>query len=153
MSNFGETLFGGSRFIRWSLSPFVLLFALSMPMAIQQWTPARIALIAGMEFMCIALLAGFWLPQRFAHWAFRCLAAAVFLIYASYLIYAFFFSDAPFKLFQRRAESSPRNALIGFVIIGLPCLWYALLGRFTLRASVPQPESEEIDTEAEDDDT
>ena len=30
MSNFGHTLFGGSAFIRWALSPFVLLFAVAV---------------------------------------------------------------------------------------------------------------------------
>ena len=28
MSSFGQTLFGGSRFVRWALTPFVLLFAI-----------------------------------------------------------------------------------------------------------------------------
>ena len=93
-----------------------------------------------MEFLCVALLAGFWLPVRIGRWAFRSLAAAVFLVYAGYLIDQFFFSDTPFRLAESRSETSPRNALLGFVIIGLPSLWYALLGRFTLRE--PQPESE-----------
>jgi hypothetical protein len=134
MSGFGETLFGGSRFIRWSLTPFVLLFAVFMPIAIEEWTPARVALITGMEFMCIALLAGFWLPVRFGRWAFRGLAGAVFLSYSGYLIYEFFFSSAPFRILGNRGEASPRNALLGFALIGLPSLWYALLGRFSLSA-------------------
>jgi hypothetical protein len=152
MSGFGETLFGGSRFIRWSLSPFVLLFAVFIPIAIEQWTPARVALITGMEFMCIALLAGFWLPVRLARWAFRGLAGAVFLSYISYLIYEFFFSNEPFRVFGNRGEASPRNALLGFVIIGLPSLWYALLGRFSLSAPEEVIRADEPEGKPEEDD-
>jgi hypothetical protein len=32
-----------------------------------------------------------------------------------------------------RAESSPRNAILGFIVIGLPCMWYTIFGRFTLK--------------------
>jgi hypothetical protein len=137
MSKFGETLFGGSPFVRWSLTPFVILFALLIPMYIQQWTPFRIALIVGMELACCVLLAGFWLPERNGRWAFRALAGAVFLFYFGYFIDKFVLNDAPFKFFGRRAEASPRNALVAFIVIGLPCLWYALFGRFTLKPSTP----------------
>lgn len=140
MSAFGQTLFGGSRFVRWALSPFVLLFAVVMPLLVETWTLKLGGMIAGLEFLCLALLAGFWLPTRMGRWAFRILAGAVFLAYAGYLIDQFFFTDTPFRLVESRAETSPRNALLGFVIIGLPSLWYALLGRFTLRE--PQPETE-----------
>jgi hypothetical protein len=137
MSKFGETLFGGSPFVRWSLTPFVILFALLIPMYIQQLTPFRIALIVGMELACCVLLAGFWLPERNGRWAFRALAGAVFLFYFGYFIDKFVLNDAPFKFFGRRAEASPRNALVAFIVIGLPCLWYALFGRFTFKPSTP----------------
>ena len=150
MSNFGETLFGGSRFIRWSLSSFVLLFAAIMPLLIEKWTPIGIVIMVGTEFMCIALLAGFWLPARFGRWAFRGLASMVFISYSVYLIHEFFFTDTPFRVFESRGEASPRNALLGFIIIGLPSLWYALFGRFSLRA--PPPESEIDGSGIEEDD-
>ncbi len=143
MSKFGETLSGGSRFIRWALSPFVLLFAVVMPLLVENWTLKLVAMIAGMEFVCLALLAGFWLPARIGRWSFRCVAGAVFAAYAGYLIYEFFFSDTPFRLSESRSEASPRNALLGFVIIGLPCLWYAIFGRFRLQEPPPEAEIEE----------
>jgi hypothetical protein len=138
MANFGETLFGESPFLRWTLSPFVLLFAALMPFLIPAWTPASVAIALGMELICLALLAGFWLPARFGHSGFRLLAGLVFLAYSAYLIFEFFFSTAPFKLIQARSETSPRNALMGFVIIGLPCLWYAIFGRFKTRPTAEQ---------------
>ena len=134
MANFGETLFGGSPFVRWTLTPFVFLFAVLMPFLIPSWTPAAVAVTVGIEIMCLALLAGFWLPARIRHWALRVLAGLVFLAYFAYLIHGFFFSEAPFKLVEARSNASPRNALLGFALIGLPCLWFSLFGRFTLRA-------------------
>lgn len=108
MSQFGQTLFSGSRFIRWALSPFVLLFAILMPVLIDQWTPVSVAIMIVMELMCLALLAGFWLAARIGHWAFRCLAGLVFLGYAAYLIDEFFFTAAPFRIVGRRSVASYR---------------------------------------------
>lgn len=148
MSAFGQTLFGGSRFVRWTLSPFVLLFAVVMPLLVEKWTLELVALIAGMEFLCMALLAGLWLPARIGRWAFRGVAGAVFLVYAGYVIDQFFFTDTPLRLVEARSETSPRNALLGFVIIGLPSLWFAFLGRFTLQEPQPEPEIMESDDDA-----
>src|SRR5262245_8205370 len=122
-----------SGFIRWALTPFVLIFAILMPLRIENWTPARAVLMLGMELLCLALLAGFWLPARLGHWAFRSVAALVFLAYSGYAIHEFFFTDARFTLSGRRSEASPFNALLGFLIIGLPSPLFALRGRFTLR--------------------
>jgi hypothetical protein len=140
MSNFGQTLFGGSRFVKWLLTPVVLLFAAVMPLAIETWTLPRVALMAGMELMCLALLAGFWLPRRIGQWAFRALTGLVFLAYAGYLVHEFFFTHAHFRISGMRGKASPSGALFGFVIIGLPSLWYAMFGRFTLRPPVPPEE-------------
>jgi hypothetical protein len=148
MNAFGQTLFAGSRFIRWTLTPFVLLFAVVMPLLVEKWTLKLATMIGGMEFFCIALLAGFWLPVRIGRWAFRSLGAAVFLVYAGYLIDQVFFTDTPFRLLESRSESSPRNALLGFVIIGLPSLWYALFGRFTVREAPPEERMIESDDDA-----
>jgi hypothetical protein len=59
MSHFGQILCGRSGFIRWALTPFVLAFAILMPLCIDNWTPMRAALMLGMELMCLALLSGF----------------------------------------------------------------------------------------------
>ena len=142
LRNFGATLFGGSGFIRWSLSPFILLFAVFMPLLIEDWNPVRIALIGVTEYMCLALLAGFWLPAKYGRWAFRGLAGAVFLCYASYLVHEFVFTEKPFRFFERRSAASPGNALLGFIIIGLPSLWYVVTGRFTLRPMPPEEDEQ-----------
>ena len=132
VSAFGETLFSGSRFVRWALSPFVLIFAVSMPLLVENWTVKTTIMIAGMEVVCIALLAGFWLPARWGLWAFRLLAALVFLAYAAYVIDMMFLTKT----------SPPYQALIGFLVIGVPSFWFALKGRFSLRAPPSQEELE-----------
>ena len=106
-------------------------------------------LAVGMELMCAALLAGFWLPARIGHWAFRGLAGLIFLTYAAYVVYELFFTNTPFKISGRHSAASPFNALLGFLLIGLPGLWYSALGRFTLRQP-PEPEINENCIEPDD---
>jgi len=137
MSQFGRTLFGASGFIRWTLTPFVLIFAVFMPLLLDEWTPTRISLMAGMELICAALLAGFWLPPRFGRWAFRIVAALVFLAYSAYLIHELAFGNR--SLSTSTNGASPLRAVMGFVVIGIPSLWFALKGRFSV-AAPPAPE-------------
>lgn len=148
MSKFGQTLFGRGGFIRWALSPVLLLFGVLMPLCIDEWTVGRAVLMMGMELMCICLLAGFWLPARIGFIAFRILAGLVFLAYAAYLVDEFFFGSKPFTVTGRRSDASPFNALLGFIIIGGPSLLFAVLGRFSLR-----PEPDEHTVEPDDDET
>ncbi|HUE72531.1 MAG TPA: hypothetical protein VMP01_16725 [Pirellulaceae bacterium] len=141
MGGFGETLFGGSPFIRWTLTPFLVLFAVLMPLLIPNWTPLAIAVMAGMELACLALLAGFWLPPPVGRIAFRILAGIVFLGYAAYFLHETLIARKPF--FDNRPVSSPLKALAGLIFIGLPSFWYALVGRFTFRAPDEGVESSE----------
>lgn len=131
MSRFGQTLFGRSGFIRWTLTPIVLLFAVFMPLSIEAWTLVRVVLMAVMEMMCLCLLAGFWLPERMGHRAFRLLAGMVALCYVGYCTDQFFFSDEPVDTDAPRRRPSPLSALVGFLVIGYPCLRYALTGSFS----------------------
>jgi hypothetical protein len=147
MSQFGQTLFGGGGWMRWVLSPFVLLFAIFMPLALDDWTPIKVVIMAGMELMCLSLLAGFWLPARIGHWGFRLLAGLVFLAYAAYLVDELRLMDGTRSFSGRRSQASPLNAFLGLVIIGLPALWYAWRGYFG--TSPEQLEAERKLAEAE----
>ena len=149
MSNFGRTLFGGSAFIRRTLTPFVLIFAVFLPLLIDAWTPARVLFMAGIEFICALLLGGLWLPSQYSRWAFRILAGMVFLAYVAYAVHEFFFTHKAFRISGSRAEDTPYNSLLGLTIIGLPSLCYALFGRFTLRP--PPPDPAETNPETDDD--
>jgi len=131
MCEFGRALVGGGGCVRWTLTPFVLLFAVGMPLLVPDWTFVGVAVMAGLELMCLCLLAGFWLPRRLGFGAFRILGGVVFLVYAAYLVYEVFVSDRPFAVSPDPGEPSPFNALLGFVLIGIPGLWLAVLGRFS----------------------
>src|SRR5438309_11548115 len=121
MSGFGNTLFSGSRFIFWALSPFLLLFCILMPLTVQHWDAKAFLITACVEIPAILLLIGLYDSRRF-DWALRSLAILVFLAYAVYFIDEAFILRAPFRLIESRAGASPRNALLGLIFIGLPCL-------------------------------
>jgi hypothetical protein len=126
---FGETLFGGSRFIFWTLAPAVFLALLILNTTQVEWTPTRAAIVAAMDLGGALFVLGLYDNVRF-RWASRALCAEVFLLYLAYLIYEWGFSRHPFQIVERRSVASPRNALLGFAIIGIPSLAYAVTGSF-----------------------
>ena len=110
---------------------FVLLLACAaaiVPLAIEDWTPARVLFACAWAAFCIAAMLVLCDLKRFG-WATRIVTAVLFVACTSYLIYEWFFTDHPFVLFQSRGESSPRNALLAFISVGLPSLWYTVFGR------------------------
>ena len=148
MSRFGNTLFSASPFIRWSLSPFLAAFVLFFPFVVLAREPdfMKIMIVSGLEILAIAVLLGLWAPQRIGHVAFRIACLIVFLGYGVYLI-AELRSGKELAIPHSRAESSPVNALLGLIVIGLPALRYAVLGRF---ASDDQ-QTQDDDDESHDD--
>lgn len=137
MNNFGKTLFGGSRFIRWSLTPFLLLTAVLMPLASQKAQSGGLLILAGLEVVLLGLLAGFWLPARIGRWCFRVVTGLVFAACLAFMI-------ADFSSSSRTRSKSPIHAVPAFLFIGLPSLWYTLSGRFSLR---PEKTEEELAAE------
>lgn len=139
MSRFSDVFFGNSRFIRWTLTPFIVFFAIFMPWLLNQsdksvtWNWDAILILSGIELMCISVLAGFWLPRRLSRLGFRVLTGMIFLFYTCYIIEEFFLSDKSFDFFDDHDGLSPFEALTAYILIGLPSLWHTLWGRFTLR--------------------
>lgn len=143
MTRFGKTLFGGSRFIFWSLAPLLLLCAAALPFFITRWTVAAFLGVSLTEALLFAFILTLFDPWRFK-WAARCVTAIVFCACLAYAADAIFFGG------ESRDAPSPRKALSAFVAIGLPCLWYTLLGRFSrkvehgVKSNEPR-ESEKLD--------
>lgn len=135
---FGDRALSGSRFLFWALAPCLLFSSIIVPLSIGEWTPARVAVAAVWSISCILGIFALYDARRF-WWATRSVTATIFVAYAVYLIYEFVFDVKPFELVGSRSEASPRNSLLGFVIIGLPCLWYTVFGRFSFRKR-PTPE-------------
>lgn len=151
---FGDTLFGGSRFMFWSLGPLFLLIAgVLATIAYTQFAAGRfgasgIAVAASVVCVCIflALLNGpyFW-------WAGRVVAGSVFGAYVWYLLDTWLIHPKPFDIGGPRSGATPWNALCGLVIIGYPCLCYTFLGRFTFHAPAPADDSLSDSDEDEND--
>ena len=134
MSAFGKTLFGGSRFVRWSLTPFLVVTALLMPLAGQKPETIGILILIGLEVVLVALLAGLWLPTALGRWCFRLVTAVVFSACLAFMI-------AVFSTVCRRKDVHwLYEGVPSFLLIGIPCLWYTfcytLTGRFTFRPEV-----------------
>lgn len=129
----GQVLFGGSRFVFWTIAPAVMLALLVVnTMQVVDWTPAHTAIMAAIDVAGLSFVIALYDPVRFG-WACRLVCAEVFLAYLAYLVHEWVFSQHPFRLAEARSVASPRNALLGFVVIGVPSLAYALTGSFTPR--------------------
>ena len=145
MSRFGKTLFSGSRFIFWSLAPVLALSALVLPFLVRNWNATSILGVTSIELLLVTLCFSLHNPVRF-RWASRCVTAIVFFGYLAYLIDEVFWSGRDLLDAGNRSEASPWNAILGFIAIGLPCLWYTLLGRFTFRIADKHEEVDKADS-------
>jgi hypothetical protein len=130
MSLFGRTLFSGSRFIFWALAPLLILFAIVMPLTVTQWSIGRAILIISMDLCAVLLALGLYNTARF-WWALRGVTSIVFLAYLAYLIHQLVHWTTPLTLSSILAGDQPFRAIGAFIFIGIPCLLYSVLGRFS----------------------
>jgi len=144
MNSFGSTLFNASPFIRWTISPFVFLTMVVLPLTIPSFTPKAVLSMTVLELIGMFLLLSMWTKGKIQKIAFRIVTGFVVIVYASYLIYEFFYSGHSLNDTGSSSEASPKNSLLGFIIIGLPCLWFTIFGRFTLS---PAPEIIKTDSD------
>ncbi|HWQ93575.1 MAG TPA: hypothetical protein VN673_18075, partial [Clostridia bacterium] len=124
----------------WVALPVLLGFGILMPLGIEQWNGQRVILMVALEFAVGLFLVGLFGSA----WGFRGLALLIFLAFAAYAVSEFAWSGKEFTWRGRRSEASPRNALIGLMVIGLPCLWFAFKGRLWRS----EPDVTEADAEA-----
>lgn len=125
---------GGTRRSRiwfWILAPFALPAA-AVPLLLDMRSGLQLAVGATWSALCLLLVVASWDPRRFK-WAARIVTGAVFVAYLAYLIHELVFTDKPIDPRVRRSQPSPWNAILGFTIVGVPCLWYSLFGRLPLR--------------------
>jgi hypothetical protein len=148
MTQLGRTLFGGSRFVLWALAGPLTLFAVGLPFLIDNWTPKVVAIVVTLIAASLLLLVALAAPQRF-RWAGRSTAAIVFGIYVWYAIEEWFVSNHPFRIIEPVSKASPRNALLGLIVIGGPALLYAVLGRFTIQKEEDSPSADSKEEEQE----
>lgn len=133
MPNVGDVLFGGSRFIFWILTPVLLLFLILSPFLSDHWSVESVILVAGLDVLAVLLILALYNAERF-HWAGRAATGLVFLAYLAYLVDEI--ASGHSWRFGPHSEPTPLNALLGLLIIGVPCLRYTLLGRFGRKAEI-----------------
>jgi cell division protein FtsW (lipid II flippase) len=133
MSNFGRTLFGGSRFIFWCVGPLSLLCGLGcvigapFALAAKDWKAGTALVLLGICGVCLFL--ALLNSKRFL-WAARVVTGIVALCYVLYFAETYFVEKQSLTPSQKKSEATPWNAIMGFVVIGLPCIWFTVRGRF-----------------------
>jgi len=130
MRGVGKALFSGSRFVRWTVVPSVIICGLTPPLLEQHWTAAFAWKLAVIEVCLVLLVLAVGWPVRF-RWAGRVLGAVVFVGAAALLV-----DDL-----REQAAGDPKSNVVGgvrlFVVFGLPSLWYAVRGRFGFGENEP----------------
>lgn len=144
MSEFGKTLFGGSRFIFWALAPFLLLFAVGFPFWMAEWTLASIAAAVVFESLMLLLLPALYDPQRF-RWAARAVAALVFCVTLAYFVAQLYARRQPPLQADGQAQPSLDNAMTALITFGLPCLWFSVFGRWRLSRKESSKRASKLD--------
>ena len=144
MSAAGEALFGRSPWIFWVLAPALLLGALAItlpPDYPDAWHLGTV-LVCDAAALCLAL--ALWPYHRVPGTA-RLLCGLVAASYGVYLLDAWL----PGRIGpDDAAPSDPGLATAGFVVIGFPCLWFALRGRWPTAGARAEPPRVSFDGEA-----
>lgn len=130
--HFGKTLFSGSRFIFWALSPFLLAFSAFIGWFAYQHPasdPLMITMFVALGMGPLLLVLGLYRNIR-NRWASRIVTGLVFLLYLAYFLDEYFNSGQPFIMFDDNSGNNPWKAFKGLTVIGFPCLVYTLFGKF-----------------------
>lgn len=148
-----------SPFVRWCLSPFLVLFGAVFT------NPLRESLAAGNHLAAIvtALLVILCVAGFLALWGVpfvgRLVSGIIALAFGWYLVEECFISfDGDWRVGGKRSQTSPINSILGFVVFGVPCLIYTVFGRFTARKEVEfedeihDPDDDEPDQRTSDGD-
>ena len=131
MSQFGNTLFSGSRFLFWTLCPILLSFSVVMPIIVEAKGIFQNLMLYTMSATVAFLALGLFNPTKFK-WALRLVSGIVFWSYLAYLTSEIIeYSNGTGTLSSDRATPSVLTALAGLIFIGYPSLKFMLLGRLS----------------------
>jgi hypothetical protein len=145
-NTFGQVAFSGSRFIFWSLAPLLLVTGMALPFLIGEWDLTKVIVCGACSACCLLLVPALYNSRKY-WWAARGVTGLIFLSYGWFIVDKLFFSEEGFGLAGSLSESNTRDAILGFMVIGLPCLWYTVFGRFGPRSATESWEEFEDDAE------
>lgn len=129
MSTFGTVLFKGSPFIRWTISPAILFTMLFLPATMRLQGNEAVAILVCLELLGASLITGLWTHGRLQNIAFRITTLMVLILYIDYFL-SEFSAAKPLNANVPRSDASEWNAFLGLIVIGVPCFWFTLRGRF-----------------------
>ncbi|WP_265593296.1 hypothetical protein [Verrucomicrobium sp. BvORR034] len=153
MSQFGRSLFGRTTWMFWVLAPIAFVSALLFSLVAYgglrsgDWAAGGIGL--ALTISCVLLILVLW--GRGMAWAGRGLCGIVALAYLVYLVHEWGWDRESLPDYHGRSQAHPINATLGFLVIGLPCAFYAFLGRFTWSEKAEMEVVEDDDQEEESD--
>ena len=133
------------RFLRWSLSPVLLtcavLFSFESVTCQEKGNTAGLAIGLALVVACIAGLLALWGVRH----AGRIVTGLIGSGYAAYIYHQCFVEfDGDWGWGASRAETTPINSILGFLVFGVPCLIYTIFGRFTIRRPKAEPRLESL---------
>ncbi|MBL8748162.1 MAG: hypothetical protein JNK78_03310 [Planctomycetes bacterium] len=119
-----DTLFGGSRFMAWTIGPVAIVAAIGLalgPWACNTASVARAAVLVVLLMLAVAVIA----PRRGA-FAGRVVTGAVFLACLLYVVEMAI--EGP-DVTAKSGDPSLGNALQALVVFGIPCFWLTVRRR------------------------
>ena len=114
---------------------------LAMPPLVPAWTRTATIVIIALELLCLQALLAVVLTGRARVLFMRTTAGSVFLTFLVYLVAELIASGGKITV-ARRSQASVLSALVGMIVIGWPCL------KFAVRGPEPEPPINEDDPEA-----
>ena len=136
---------GASGFVKWSLSPVLLLFAVLFSFqtsaCLKEGNSAGLVIGCALVVLSIAGLLALWGVKH----AGRIVTGLIGGGYAAYLIHECFVDfDGNWGWRSKRSETTPVSSILGFMIFGVPCLIYTIFGRFTIRRAADEVKFEAL---------
>lgn len=124
--------FLGSRFLFWVLAPWLVLgcvaFCLVAKDAFDDSHALRGAFASSFAALCaLGLFA--MISRKYGLLYGRMIAAIVAIAYLWYFADTYFVEGQSLAPGGRRSDSTPFNAICGFLVIGVPCIIFAVTGR------------------------
>lgn len=116
-----------SRGFRIVVAVVVLVGMIAMPPLVPAWTTKATLAVAWVELLCAVVLGAVIAPARISVGLWRVLAGLIFVTFVGYLVLELVASGGRITV-SKRSQHSVLSALAGLIIVGWPCLKFALRG-------------------------
>ena len=114
--------------VMWIVTPLVVLTAAFMYVITSDaWTTARIIGQVAFTTIAVGMVVATVAPNR-GWWGLRVVAFVIFATYLWYLITEFVINPNPLSFTESRYDPSLFNAVLGFLLYGVPGLIYSMRG-------------------------